>query len=348
MNRGLVIEEGPGRRLQELEMLHFYITRTGPDTSFEQDGPLRTFWVSIIPQIAVKSEALLYALFSFVHLHRAEIVRRVPLPFTVTRALQVTRQQDQHRVYLQLALKYHAEQIAEPSHTNADSITAQAMLLRTISFAHLADRELSPYTPPIQWLQMIASQTKLFQVTASLTEHSPNAPTATLMRFIPRATTTNLTSPIARWLLSADSGLDHEGQVDTPRLPENATQGAYLWAVDYLELVAEMLAEGRPIGGIGRRLTLFPHLVPLPFIQCIAEYRPRALAILLFYFGLLQALRSFWFVGSCAEREANALMKHMQWEIKMEQLLAYTSLLRENYSKSVPGEQYYPEVSRRV
>jgi hypothetical protein len=54
--------------MQELELMHFYITETGPSIAFDKESSHDMF-VKSIPRIAFKSDALLYSVYAFAGLH---------------------------------------------------------------------------------------------------------------------------------------------------------------------------------------------------------------------------------------------------------------------------------------
>lgn len=328
--------ESRDRRLHELDMLHFYMTQTGPQTTFDAQGPVFDFWASEIPRMAQTSEALLYAMFSTVCFHRAFLAKRavlhdksqlVPTPSSSLH--------HDHRSYLHLTLQHHAEELKCLSAANADSIMATVNLLRLLAFGLLPERELVPYTPPFEWLQMVASQGKVSRAALELLDNAESSQTAALFKSVPSSSQIMPLSPVATRLLSSTSDLDYDEQGDSPEFWDSATREAYERTIAYIEQISRSMIAGDPIGVVGRRLVLFPLLVKSSFVQLVVLSRRRALAILVYYFTLLHCLRSFWFVGDCGQRETDAIVSHLQWCGIVDETQGYASRICEDYVDSV-------------
>lgn len=332
-----LLGENQGRRLREIEMLHFYMTRTGSQTSFDTEGSMFDFWSLEIPRMAQASEALLYALFSAVCFHRAFLAKKADpdLKSHSYSTSTITSLHHEHRAYLHLTLQHHAEELTCLSAANADSIMATANLLRLLAFGLLSERELVSYTPPSEWLQMVASQGKVSKAALDLLRENKNSQTAFLFKSVPSSSHEMQPSSIASLLLSSTCGLDDEEQGDSPALWDVATREAYETTITYIEQISRSMIAGDPIGVVGRRLVLFPLLVRSSFVGLMVQSRRRALAILVYYFRLLHCLRSFWFVGDCGQREADAIVFHLQSCDLVEEIQGYTSRICEDYVNSV-------------
>lgn len=317
-------------------MLHFYMTKTGRQTSFDGEGSMFDFWVSGIPRMAQDSEALLYALFSTVCSHRAFVAKRAGSDLEgYTCSTSTASLHDLQRTYLHLALQHHTKDIASLSAANADSIMAVVNLLRLLAFGLLSERELVPYTPPSEWLQMVASQGKVSLAALSLSKQVENSQTATLFNHVPGSGHTSPLSSVASRLLSSTSSLDDEGQGDSPALWDLTTREAYETTVIYIEHISRSMVERQPIGIVGRRLVLFPLLLKPSFVRMVVQSRRRALAVLVYYFTLLESLRSFWFVGNCGQREVDAIISHMPSCEIVEGIHSYASSICDDYVNSV-------------
>ena len=142
------LPENRHRRLLELRLLHQWVTRTAlslstdaalgePMSKEETDN-----WIVDQPNIALGSDSALYMLYSVSALHLA---RCEPQKFEYKEA---------YRQYFDVGLRKHSVEVSDLSKANIDVVCMTSSLIRVTAFASLQERNLDPYTPPIQWIQV--------------------------------------------------------------------------------------------------------------------------------------------------------------------------------------------------
>jgi hypothetical protein len=304
----LDLPESRTRRLLELKLLHQYTTKTSLTLSGSTEPVSLEVFTTILPRLALKHDALLYAIYSISSLHLAKCEPGDPEAI------------DAYQRYLDLALREHRNEINNLSKDTADSAVLTSALLRACAFVMLHDRQLNPYTPPAQWLQMTSSAvnifsavwrwiaddessiaTRLIQKTPYLVPHSrPNSEVVFgeanrqgLLHLLRRSGTASATEP---W--PAD------------------VQEAYETTISYIGSVQTAIAEGEAPSEIRRRLVLFPVLIQKRFIELVIERQPRALVVLAHFFALLVKFRDVWWIGDTGEREVRGIQSVLsdEWQ----------------------------------
>jgi hypothetical protein len=96
----------------------------------------------LVPRIAFKNDALLYALCatSALHLAHSEPNER--------------KHVDAYQKYLGPAIRLHRDDVSNLSKQNVDATMLTSFSLRTVTFAILRLRPMEPYVPLIEWLRM--------------------------------------------------------------------------------------------------------------------------------------------------------------------------------------------------
>ncbi|KAF3492150.1 C6 finger domain-containing protein [Arthroderma uncinatum] len=292
------------RRILELELMHHYITETGPSIAFDKESSSDLF-VKAIPRMAFQSDALLYGIYAITTLHQA----KTALPSSSTL--------DHHQQYLQLAFHYHHKELGSFSSENADVILLTTHIMRIIASVMLSERSLVPYTPPSEWLKIASSNAQIFRAAWEMVGNDSSTQLAKLMHSTPLAWDKNKHQ---REGLGQRQRLQHiliaqnneESDADDPDCWDIGVREAYESAAGYIGgLLQAMQTCEEPSGQIKRRIMVFPLLVDTRFIDLVTEGRPRALVIMAHYFALVVALESSWFIGDTGAREVKAIASHL-------------------------------------
>lgn len=294
----------------ELELMHFYVTETGPSVAFDTASSYHLF-VKAIPRMALKSDALLYSLYAIATLHQTKTAINsvndewsIPTPSATETALE------RHQFYLQLAIDHHHRELANLSHYNVDAQMLTANLMRITALVMLSDRSLSPYTPPVEWMRITESNKPIFTAAWEMMGDDYSSETAKLIR-----------ATRVAWDEDERVGFDNlqgllhllpaPGDIDGYDAEEPGIKRAYQSALAYIGGSWQSLQRNEPLGPIARRLMLFPLLVDKGFIDLVGEARPRALVIMAHYFAMLVVLEGFWFISMTGRREVNAIAAHL-------------------------------------
>lgn len=283
--------------------MHHYMAVTAKCMIVPGDRAVSEWSVSV-PKLALKHNSLLYSIYTLTAMHIAKLD-----PGNVENVAGYQR-------YLGLTLREHRDEVGVLSRSNADAACLTSSFLRTIHFALLQDRNMEPYTPPTEWLQMSNSTGRGLNVEA--------------WKFI-----ADDRNSIMRTMISNAPGLkpssgDSEWRDDSMYLQEGVRQDlthllrrtesdlveepwneririAYETTTSYIGSIQHSVATKEHAGVIFRRLVLFPTIVNIEYIQLVKEQRPRALVILAHFFAFLWDFREFWWIGDCGKREVLAI-----------------------------------------
>ncbi|KAM0326707.1 hypothetical protein ACHAQA_006580 [Verticillium albo-atrum] len=276
--------------MAELELLHFYITETGPSIPFDQ-GASHDLYVKAIPRMAFKSKALFYSLLSVAALHRTR--RKSDDEQAMPSLSPATDLEIRHQLYVRLAIQFHRQELDQVSPENADILFMTASLMRLTANAILSERNLQPYRPPIEWLRISKSHYQMYHVGWDMIGEDGTSHISRLVRSTPATW-----GPYEPECAEERHELDHILQPRSPDTDEETlddnTIEVYSATVGYICGILESIKKKEQLGVVARHLILFPVLVEERFIDFVEEARPRALVVLAHYFALLVLLRRFW------------------------------------------------------
>ncbi|KAH6884199.1 hypothetical protein B0T10DRAFT_410500, partial [Thelonectria olida] len=297
--------ESERRRKRELQLLLHFVEETGPSLAFD-DFSMKV-WVLPLPRLALKSDALLYAMYCVSAVHSA-----YQEPEHKERHLSVCHG------YLQMSLCEHAKEVSQLSHDNVDILILTSTLIRLYQCYKLQERPLIPYTPPTAWMRSTGSGSALFRQAWPLIVDNPSSIAKMLIGNIPI-----VMDKQARTAPESRQGLLHLLQRQEPHeLAEpwsSDVQEAYESTLSYIGGIWIAMNNNENPGGVSKRLVIFPMIVDKRFIALVEEQRPRALAILAHYFALLSMLRGYWWMGDTGQREVRAIAEVMpdEWRSLM-------------------------------
>lgn len=290
----LDLPETKARRLRELSLQHHYMISASKEMLNSGDKVAELAWVTAVPRQALGNEALMYAMFALSALHMSE-----------------TKSDDEdlvliHRKYLALALSEHKKDVVNLNESNFDAALLTSSLLRVIAFSMLRERSLSPYTPPLQWLEMTRGAINLFEASWEFVTNDENSMGFKLTKRMPI-----IFDEETKFAASNREGLeyllhrDESDSIEEEWSPEVVE--AYETTISYIGCVLIAMKKEEPPNEICRRLIIFPYLVRAKYIALVKEAKARALVILAHYFALLDQYRDVWWLGQCGSREVHAL-----------------------------------------
>lgn len=135
----------------------------------------------------------------------------------------------------------------------------------------------------------------------------------------------------AHLLLPVNSSNASDDLKDEADLQDEETKEAYAFTLKYLGHLHQAIKSEEHIQEICRWLIFFAVMLP-PRIICLIELkRPRALAILAYYFALVGfrggATEKIWWIGRIARREVEGIQKYLPdaWQHLMSWPLAMTN-----------------------
>ena len=297
--------ESEERRRLELQLFWHYVSTTGP--TFAMDDVSEPLWVKAVCSMAFRSDALLYCTYLLAAVHRSK-----------DPGCPNSREMLTHcRTYLNMALRELHRDIAKLSADNVNQVCLTSSLLRIHGFMRLQERELEPYVPPVQWLRMTGTSNVVFRRAANLTEdQGPTSIGWRMIEMVMHLVNEEKTRP---YLEGLGHLLRREKPHELAEAWDDDVEDAYKSAVNAIGGIWQSMNNGQPIGGVGRRLVVFPVLMDKRFVDLVEEERPRALVILAHYFALLSMLQSFWWIGDTGPREVRAIVEEVgpEWEDMM-------------------------------
>ena len=282
------------RRMIEVRLMHKYVTETGETVAI--DDKTRFMYATLVPKLALGSDALLYCMNSLAALHIAVSSGDDREPAAV----------DAHRKYLSMALREHNKALANISEANADIVCLTSSLFRVCSFTLLQERPRVPYEPPVEWLMMNASTSAVVRAAYKLVGQDTQSVAYRMLHTSPiinnleerfgEARRRGLEHIIAREPLGRDADEPWDDEI----------QDAYETTLSYLGGAVEAARAGEE-HEVCRRLIIFPMLVKGRFIELVQEGHTRAIVLLSFYFALLSRYRHIWWIGDAGTQEVRAM-----------------------------------------
>ncbi|KJZ79149.1 hypothetical protein HIM_01300 [Hirsutella minnesotensis 3608] len=284
------------RRVIELKLLHRYISETGGTVAI--DEKTRSIYCSLIPELALQSDALLYCMYSLAALHMAAASEsREPAVINT------------HRKYLSMALREHNKALADLSPASADVVCLTSSLFRVCSFTLLQERQRQPYEPPVEWLMMNASTTAVFKAAFKIVGSNHQSVAYRMLH-----TTPVIHDEKVRFDEASRKGLEFLVQRDPDRDADEPwdveIREAYETTLSYLGGIIEGARKGE-VSEVCRRLIIFPMLVKGRFIELVQEGRSRAMLLLSYYFALLSLYRHVWWIGRAGLCEVRCIAKSL-------------------------------------
>ncbi|KFY49262.1 hypothetical protein V495_00643 [Pseudogymnoascus sp. VKM F-4514 (FW-929)] len=303
------LEENPDarkRRMLELKLLYQYLTNTGWTVALPSSGPAsersREIWATEMPGLALKHDSLLYSIYCITAMHLAKME---PLNVEALEACNT---------YFCLAIRTHRHEVNQLNKDNADVALLTASIIRLCALVILQDREIAPYTPPMEWLLIAKEVGYVYYESYPYVKDDPSSLSREILENNQELTDNGaIFADKKPWDLEAafsvknPEGLAHllERNQDHERdEPWNAdTEEAYKKVISFIGTTKSAIDAKRNSGDILRLLILFPILTQKPFIDSVGEQQPRALVLLAHYFALLVAYREVWWIGDIGRRE---------------------------------------------
>ncbi len=289
------LSESRERRLLELKLLHQYSTKTCLHISVPDSDPAAVeIWQTAIPSVAFKNDALLYSLYAVaaVHLAKTEPYNQEML--------------ETYRDYLDQAIREHNNDVNNLSRVNADAVCLTSNYIRLAAFVVIQERELTPYTPPAQWLRMTRGGADVHRAAWDWIEFDEASISMRLIRNWPV-----VTDPDALYTEEHQQRLLHllhrSQNHQATELWSGDVQQAYAGAISVIGSTLRAILAQTSRANICRRLIVFPMLIPQRYMELVLELRPRALVILAHFFYLLARFADIWWVGDTGPREVRGI-----------------------------------------
>lgn len=247
-----------------------------------------------VPRLALESQALLNAVFSFTALHLAILHQ-------ANRANNLAI----HHEYYSAALQDHAREVAELNEDTYDAVCLTSMFMRLIADVNRQQRSLSPYKPPSEWFNLSRGAMQVFCIARQWDEPDNTSASARLRERMPfifdkKAQFDAANQVPFQYLLDPVASDDLQNETAPVRL-------AYERVVRYIGGVWLTIDECERSETV-RRLSLMPFLVDAVFGDLLAAARPRALVIIAHYFAILSKFDDIWWIGATGEREVRAVV----------------------------------------
>ena len=259
--------------IMALRLLHSWMSKGLRNYNMAALTEWRKVWLIDVPELALSHDYLLYALLALSATQLSGAAGPDP-------DLTVARYK-----YWTLALSKQQTMITRRSPSDVEPVTFAALLIAINAFAMLRDRDIQPYQPPVDWLE----------VSKGFWDICPNremVPTDSSLAKIMDGTATI-------WGGKKDS--IHPTYL--PMLRQYSPEDSYCDTEVYEETLAFISAfrEGVQRNEPGyyhvRRICIFAQTVPRGFIKYLQERRPRALVVLASFFVIVSHSDALTYFG---------------------------------------------------
>ena len=298
--------ESRERRIQELHLLHVFITEVCPTLPGTYLEAVTKTWVNDVPTIAMEYEPLLHSITAVTILFISTTRRALPAGLGFD-DLRMRRAQ-----YLESTLQEHRKAIGTINKNNADPAGFTSVILSFDAFASLRERVLDPYEAPTQWLYMSKGVMNVFKVGRKLLQGNPDAKINIITE-----TSASFVDPAVIFRESNRTRFPYLLQ-DSPEISLEDME-AYYSTLSYLGAIMAAKDEGDTLRMVARRIVVFPFMFPDRFVELLGAYQPRALIIMAHFFAISSMCSEMWWVGQTPRREVLGIARYLgaEWEALM-------------------------------
>lgn len=270
----------------ELRLMHHWMVYVSRPFGMTSPASWKELWYDEVPRIALQNENVLYALFAMSATH---LLGRHPHDEALVQA---------RLNYWVWALREQTSAVAQLGRSNTDAVAFAALLITMNALAMLQERNLEPYEPPMEWLEVGRGAFAVLPDIEKVDEHPG------LKVLI------ETTEPI--W--SASARLDPESHRDlaailnqdlpsTDDWSDEETIESYETALSYIGSFRRVALVGEPAADIYLRwICMFPFMVPRKFTDFVMERRPRALVTLAYFFAVVGQTGALQYLGEVGDR----------------------------------------------
>jgi hypothetical protein len=253
-------------------------------------------WSIEVPRLALQHDNLLYPMFSISALH---LLKAEPQ----NQELLAARQS-----YMTLSLQEHRRAIAALNDRSAEAVVFASTLILMDAFASLQLRNLEPYSPPREWLQMSRGAGSVYGAARGFFSDRTIAKFMAITMAEPGMQESDILDDDDN--REAYCGLLRQ-DLKTDEVWDDETRECYERTLNYIGSVQIAIQNGEHAMGITRRIMAFAVLAPKKFIEAVEQKRPRALVVLAHFFALGQGLEDIWWFGDTAQREIRAIWNEL-------------------------------------
>lgn len=273
------IPESKARRLMELRLMSNSLLNMDAPTDDNTSTEWLTLWRTVVPQLSLEHDSVLYALFALSATHILRSDRD-------DQAVYSARQN-----YLVLALREQRKEVADIRPSNADAVCLTSVLILRNSFAMLQERNLDTYTPPCEWLKMgRGAGAVMWKANAAI---SPEIP-ASFKMFLESYQVVFSEQQQQREFVPPFSNIYNTILSQEPSIE---SRNIYRQTLAYINCMQLAIDNHEPSYVVGRRLQAFPMVIPTRFIDLVEALEPFALVVLACYFGVAAQLDDqFWWL----------------------------------------------------
>jgi hypothetical protein len=303
------------RMLEHRLMQHYIFVVSAPFVTITPESSAREIWVDLfsrqVPALALQYNNILYSILSVSATH---LLQTEPNDAELLEA---------RHTYLVAAVRAQREMVGRLNPALADPVCLSSVLLLLQSFAHLGERTLRPYSPPVEWLEMGKGVGEVMWLSLQAVPNDIE-PQPLFMRLVSNSYPRYEDEPYFDASLRArfEDILSQDIPSGDDWGDEN-TREAYDKTLSYVGSIQSAIDREEPIYAVCRRIQTFAVLIPSKFTQLLAEQRPRALVILAHFFATAAQLQGVWWLeygnveqGSTAVREIRAIDEILpkEWE----------------------------------
>lgn len=277
-------EESEQRRRMELRLLHHWIVNVARPFGMTSPPSWKEVWWGEVPEVALDHKNVLYAMFAMTATH---LLGRRPNDGALFQAREN---------YWVWALQEQGAAVSVLAHSNTDAVAFAALLISMNALAMLQERNLEPYSPPMEWLEVGRGAFTVLPPPESVRE-------GTGLKVLMETT-----APIWQAEPVFDAEMKREfGAVlnrDIPSIDvwDPETTESYETALSYIGSFRRAILAGEPADINLRWICMFPFMVPRQFIDFVGEGRPRALVTLAYFFAVIAHTDALQYLGNTGDR----------------------------------------------
>ncbi|EGP89452.1 uncharacterized protein MYCGRDRAFT_69693 [Zymoseptoria tritici IPO323] len=299
--------ESEQRRYMELRLLHHWIVNVARPFGMTSPHSWKELWWAEVPQVALENKNVLYAMFTMTATHLLGICPNDAELFQARENYWVWALQEQRAAVFDI------------ENSNIDAVSFAALLIAMNALAMLQERNLEPYAPPMEWLEVGRGAFTVLPPPESVSEGSG------LKVLMETTAPIWQANPVFDAEMQRDFGAILSRDIPSIDVWDEETTTTYETALSYIGSFRRAIQNGEPADVNLRWICMFPFMVPREFTTYLAEGRPRALVALAYFFAVIARTDALQYLGNTghhttAKREVRAIraMLPEEWHGVME------------------------------
>lgn len=236
----------------ELRLLHHWIVNVARPFGMTSPHSWKELWWAEVPQVALENKNVLYAMFTMTATHLLGICPNDAELFQARENYWVWALQEQRAAVFDI------------ENSNIDAVSFAALLIAMNALAMLQERNLEPYAPPMEWLEVGRGAFTVLPPPESVSEGSG------LKVLMETTAPIWQANPVFDAEMQRDFGAILSRDIPSIDVWDEETTTTYETALSYIGSFRRAIQNGEPADVNLRWICMFPFMVSLQAYEACA------------------------------------------------------------------------------